>query len=75
MSNIEVSRLQLPEDLLLKLLKEHVEEELKKELQIIVDKIIDECVAKATASLRGSIQQYYDNISLGQTVKVILEKR
>ena len=63
MSNIEVSRLQLPEDLLLKLLKKHIEEELKKEFQTIADKIIDDCVVKATSSLHGSIQQYYDNVS------------
>ena len=52
-----------------------IEEELKKEFQTIADKIIDDCVVKATSSLHGSIQQYYDNVSLGQTVKVILEKK
>ena len=65
----------LKDDLLFKLLQDHVRQELRTALTPVIDQVVNSCIDKAIDSMSVTLHTYYDHIGLGQVVKIITEKK
>ena len=65
----------LKDDLLFKLLQDHVRQELRTALTPVIDQVVNSCIDKAIDSMGVTLHTYYDHIGLGQVVKIITEKK
>ena len=65
----------LKDDLLFKLFQDHVRQELRTALTPVITQVVDSCIDKAIDSMGVTLHSYYDHVSLGQVVKVIMEKK
>lgn len=65
----------LKDDLLFKLLQDHVRQELRSALTPVIEQVVNSCIDKAIDNMGVTLHSYYDNIGLGQVVKIITEKK
>ena len=65
----------LKDDLLFKLLEDHVRKELRTALTPMINEVIDSCIDKAIDSMGVTLHSYYDHTGLGNVIKVIMEKK
>jgi hypothetical protein len=65
----------LKDDLLFKLLQDHVRQELRTALTPVIDQVVNSCIDKAIDSMGVTLHTYYDHTGLGQVVKIITEKK
>ena len=65
----------LKDDLLFKLLQDHVRQELRTALTPVINQVVDSCIDKAIDSMGVTLHTYYDHTGLGQVVKIITEKK
>ena len=65
----------LKDDLLYKLLEDHVRQELRTALTPVIEQVVNSCIDKAIDSMGVTLHTYYDHTGLGQVVKIITEKK
>ena len=65
----------LKDDLLYKLLEDHVRQELRTALTPVIEQVVNSCIDKAVDSMGVTLHTYYDHTGLGQVVKIIAEKK
>jgi hypothetical protein len=75
MAGFNTTSTPLKDDLLFKLLQDHVRQELRTALTPVIDKIVNDCIDKAIDSMGVTLHTYYDHTGLGQVVKIIMEKK
>ena len=65
----------LNNDLLFKLLEDHVRKELRTALTPMINEIVDSCIDKAIDNMGVTLHSYYDHTGLGNVIKIITEKK
>ena len=65
----------LKDDLLFKLLEDHVRKELRTALTPMINEVVDGCIDEAVKNMGVTLHSYYDHTGLGNVIKVIMEKK
>jgi len=65
----------LKDDLLFKLLQDHVRQELRSALTPVINEVVESCIDKAIDSMGVTLYTYYDHTNLGNVIKIIMEKK
>jgi hypothetical protein len=65
----------LKDDLLFKLLQDHIRQELRTALTPVINEVVESCIDKAIDSMGVTLHTYYDHTGLGNVIKIIAEKK